>query len=535
MRTYIILGFTMLLLLLTTAAAAQTNVQFALTWSSASSGGGVSRGQNNGGHFYTLEGMAAQPGASVMSSPQYTLTVGSLVAPAPVTNLVLLYVNADNNLVAYIQERLLPRALVGALNPNVVTLMVLDGPGEGDAHLYRLGTTSRERQRPLNCNLFEDYTCNGIYVDGENVWPFSENVADPTVLSNFVAGQMQTYASARVVLSLVGHGGGWSPDLLAGQPQGHGGKPADELGGLLWDDHAELGVGNSLSTIDLGNALQVVHQQTGRKIDLLYLDACLMGMWEVAYEVRESVHYLLASESWSWTSFAYEAHLRNLDNEQPVEEIGKRWIQHEIPELAGYPFTYSLIDLSQIDAVADAVLALGIALKSTLPGDQEQIRQAFRLSACFDSNIDYEINQTDPNQGKGTDTYCDLSSFAFHLREAFPDVQTVVEATLAVQTAVSNAVKAQDYRCGIPRDYSPNRWCWSALGGLSIYVPLGQDEWKRGFYSQLQSTTATKWNEFLSEYWRVEAPTAPACQSCTPLPLGPLPITYQVYLPAVNR
>jgi hypothetical protein len=529
------------ILLLTTTASAQTPGQFALTWSAASSGGSISRGHNDDDKFYTLESIVNQPGAGRMGDARYTLTSGHLVAPVPATNLVLLYVNGDNNLDDYIRERLLPRTLAGARNPQVVTLMVLDGPGAADAYLYRLGTSSQERQGDLSCNLFDDHTCQGVYVDGETVWPFDENIADPTTLSDFIIGQMQTYAAQRVMLSLVGHGGGWSPELLAGQPQGHGGKPADELGGLLWDDHngdpnaKPNEQGNSLSTIDLGVALKKVYDATGRKIDLLYLDACLMGMWEVAYEIRESVHYLLASQSWAWTSFAYDTHLRNLDNEQGIEEIGKRWIAHEIAELAGYPFTYSLIDLTEIGAVKDAVNTLGVALQTTLPGGQERIRGAFLRSACFDSNGDHEINQRDPGQGKGIDNYCDLGSFARQLRELFADTTAVVEATAAVQTAVSNAVKTQEFRCGIPREYSANLWCWSALSGLSIYVPLLQDQWKRSQYYQIQAAKDTAWNEFLDDFWNIPAPTAPACQSCVPLPEGPLPITRQLYLPVVHR
>lgn len=529
------------ILLLTTTASAQDPSQFALTWAAASSGGSISRGHNDGGAYYTLESRVNQPGAGFMSNVNLELTAGHLVAPAPATNLVLLYVNGDNNLAPYIRERLLPETLRGAANPKVVTLMVLDGPGAADAYLYRLGASPRERQGALNCNLFDDHTCNGVYIDGENVWPFDENIADPTTLSDFIIGQLQTYAAQRVMLSLVGHGGGWSPEVLAGQPQGHGGKPADKLGGLLWDDHngdpnADPDEqGNSLSTIDLGVALQEVYNKTGRKIDLLYLDACLMGMWEVAYEIRSSVHYLLTSQSWAWTSFAYGAHLGNLDNEQMVEEIGKRWIAHETPELAGYPFTYSLIDLTQIEPVKEAVNALGVALQTTLPDGQEQIREAFRRSACFDSNGDHEINQRDPAQGKGIDNYCDLGSFARQLRELFPAATAVVEATAAVQTAVSNAVKTQEFRCGIPLTYSLNRWCWSSLSGLSIYVPLLQDQWKRSQYHQIQAAKDTAWNEFLDAFWNIEAPAAPACQSCAPLPAGPLPVTHQVYLPAVDR
>jgi hypothetical protein len=72
---------------------------------------------------------------------------------------------------------------------------------------------------------------------------------------------------------------------------------ADELGGLLWDDYTGVRdnegklTGNSLSTIDLRLALEAAFAATSRKIDLLYLDACLIGMWEVANEIKDQVHF----------------------------------------------------------------------------------------------------------------------------------------------------------------------------------------------------------------------------------------------------
>ena len=57
-----------------------------------------------------------------------------------------------------------------------------------------------------------------------------------------------------------------------------------------------------LSTNDLMNALSNVTNQGTNKIDVLYLDACLMNMLEVAYQVRDYGDYLFGNENLGWAT-----------------------------------------------------------------------------------------------------------------------------------------------------------------------------------------------------------------------------------------
>jgi len=449
--------------------------------------------------------------------------------------LVLLYINGDNDLAPYIHD-LVRKVHGGAINPEITVVMVLDWPGAGNSRRYRV-----DGQGVTTCDFAEDYTCKGRYVLEQNVEAFPEDLGDPANLSQFIAEASAEYPDAkRVALALVGHGGGWSPNLLAGQPQGHGGKPDDELGGLLWDNYTGNGPGNSLSTLDLQQALSSAVASTGRKIDLLYLDACLMGMWEVAHEVRNEVNYLLASQSWSWTSFAYDAHLLNIRNAQSVRQIGEAWIQNEAAILRRdrYPFTHSLVDLTQAPSLTTSIdtLAQSLTAVASSAEGKTKLRTAFAASDCFDSNADHIINRNDANAGR-IDNYCDLHSFAGQLQQQFINTLEIVNAAQAVQIAIAGAVVGKADGCGVPVGYSPLAWCWQALGGLSIYTPLGEDDWKRGLYTQLQVARDTHWDEFINQYWaNVSAPNEPGCppEGC-PLPDGPLPLAHSVYLPVMQR
>jgi hypothetical protein len=404
---------------------------------------------------------------------------------------------------------------------------VLDGPEKGDSYLYRL---SQESDSYSFCYHYVDPTCGGRYELLENMWQWGENIGSPHSLAAFLIGALGEYGAYpnadQIVLSMIGHGGGWAPTLLDGQPQQHGGQPGG-LGGLLWDDHP----GSSLSTAELGKALRRFHQVTGEKIDFLYLDACLMAMSEVAYEVGGSVDYLLASESWSWTSFPYDEHLAEIDGSKDARQIGEAWLANEANLLRAddYPFTYSLTDLGQMEALSEAQDNLANALIGVLPSQKDKIDAAFTASACFDSNSDHYIVQPGSNTPPDLplDNYCDFSSFASQLETQFSGQSAVVNAAQEVQDAIATAVVAEDHNNGTPWNYSAQEWAWDELGGISIYTPLVQDEWRRRYYkgSHLRSAQHGEWDEFLAVYWNhAEPPPNPECppEGCD-LPPGPLP------------
>jgi Clostripain family len=59
-----------------------------------------------------------------------------------------------------------------------------------------------------------------------------------------------------------------------------------------FDDHAH----DFLDNIELKRAIAAAHGAAGRKIDIIGMDACLMSMAEVAYQLRNDADYVIASE-----------------------------------------------------------------------------------------------------------------------------------------------------------------------------------------------------------------------------------------------
>jgi len=485
--------------------------------------------------------------------------------------LMLVYIGADNAVDGFnvgqgdLSDealRLVNQAELKANTPGVRTIVMLDGPGDEDARIYNL-----KYDKDLSCPNFQNPYCTGRpipYVEGVNTFSWGDSVANPTSLAEFVIkASLANPKADTILLSLVGHGGGWSPELLKGQPTKHGGQPtkhggqptkrggqpedaeAELAGGLLWDVQPSDG----LTTADVATALNWARDATGKKVDLLYLDACLMAMSEVAYELRNGADFLLASESWSWTAFPYDQHIADAGAilasgaAAPAKAIGEAWLGNEVAALSeedNYPFTVSLTDLSKMPSLIAAQNQLADALITAFDVNDAQTRQrmddAFVVTECVDSNQSGRIEH-DAIIG-WEDNYCDLGAFATAVMQKFGDNASVVLAAQKVRTALAETVVANEFRSGIPHTYSELPWNWSNLTGLTIYLPLRQDDWKRRYYNDLflPSSVDSRWGALLTRYWQGVSqpdPTAHPDPSCpetgcgmapAPLPVGSIKV-----------
>ncbi len=144
----------------------------------------------------------------------------------------------------------------------------------------------------------------------------------PEVLSSFISWAHENYPADRYALILWNHGGGWEPsevDQIARSVNspGYNGRELAErssstLGRVMFRSSlkrvfslsspteraicSDDGSGHSLDTIELGNVIATGAETIGQKFDILGMDACLMSNLEVAYQVRNHVRYVVASE-----------------------------------------------------------------------------------------------------------------------------------------------------------------------------------------------------------------------------------------------
>lgn len=478
--------------------------------------------------------------------------------PPPITPaLVLIYAVLDNNLGDDDETwmRLVNNAEAGITDTVRVRLLV-DGPGSSDSYVYDL-----QHDDDGSCPSPTDLTC-GRYTENVNYWLWDEDTAHPKSLYRFVVSATTAYSGTpSVILSLVGHGSGWSANYLPGQPSRWGSQSSDppnyeeRVGGMLWDDTpGDGGPSRSFSTKALGVVLNWIKADTGRAIELLYLDACSMGIAEVAYELRYVAHYMLASPNTDWASFAYDKLLPAVAVDKTARTIGQEWLTIEANGLVSdtYPSTLALYDLTQLGGLAAATQALASALVSATVEQKTAISNAVLSADHFESNYDGIINVDD--------TYVDLKSLALQLEAQFAAGTPVRAAVQTLKTALGNFVVGKQLKSGNPWLFPNQEWKWSATsGGLSIYFPAtgDGDASKRALYTpeNLQWVQATQWHDVLNAYWQspsvdaadVAAPAVEPLPTCnntrqcpglaTVLPMqAPMPTpTPSVYLPIMLR
>ncbi len=467
------------------------------------------------------QGTVTEQGSSTVAVP----------LQAPVNTLVLLYYAADNNLAAD-GLRVLNNAEAAADNPNAVVWMMLDGPGENDAALYHV-----QSDNSPGCPNYDNPTCNGRYVEGEDYFPWNDNVADPFVLGEFLNAALIAYPQAeQIILTLSGHGSGISAEAPNDQRGSRNAKP-DPFSGVLIDDHP---AGSSLSTRELREALINGLGGSGRtRLDGLYLDACLMGMLEVAYELREQANYLLVSPNLKWANPRYDLHLAAIDGERDTEAILTEWLRTEAALFGSdTPYTYALLDLREIGDLVRALSALADALRAGAL-TQAEVQAVLDDVSWYDSNGDYRV---DGRAGPNQDIYADLGSLVAALQGLTTLTSSdLALATAAVDSALDVVIVDKDEEGGTPYNFPDENWQWETYSGLGIYAPLTRDDWRRQFYNEthFQFAADGTWDEFLTEYWGTEPPD-PNCTAdepdCQPAALGATPEeSTRVYLPVVQQ
>jgi len=141
------------------------------------------------------------------------------------------------------------------------------------------------------------------------------NTGDPQILYDFVKWAAGNYPADRYALILWNHGSGWWEDAKSRSagpaakkprrrlfrqpvrypvPQEHLTIPVpQEHRSICYDDTSG---GDALDNRELRVVLAGICALLGRKIDLLGMDACLITMLEVAYQIRDHARVLVGSE-----------------------------------------------------------------------------------------------------------------------------------------------------------------------------------------------------------------------------------------------
>jgi len=277
------------------------------------------------------------------------------------------------------------------------------------------------------------------------------NMGDPGVLSDFIRFCAQHFPAEKYLLVIWNHGSGFK--------------------GITRDISFDDTSGDALTIPQVAEALTAGYHYLGKKIDLLGMDACLMAMVEVVYQIEGYAQIFVSSqelepeEGWD-----YRTLLRALVQ---TPSIGERELARIIVDsyTTSYPYgsvTQSAVDLGKVATLVQAVDRLSqriLADSLTPPGYYLELGDSAQY---FSGDWDY----------------VDLAHLAA-LIGSDPGVSSQVRvAAQEVQAAVEETVF-----------YYKNRGVEvEAARGLSIYFPWYPYNSK---YDSLRFARDTQWDEMI--------------------------------------
>ncbi len=144
--------------------------------------------------------------------------------------------------------------------------------------------------------------------------------------------------------------------------------------GILYDDSQDTCLDNQGMYL----AFRAIANGIGRKIDLIGMDACLMAMIEVAYQIRHFANIFVASqqtepgEGWNYRSWLSSLSARPMMNEFDLAESIVRAYKEQYryhPDAQDY--TQSAIDLNNLNELKANIDSVAVGMLECLNLDSE--------------------------------------------------------------------------------------------------------------------------------------------------------------------
>ncbi|MEM3581471.1 MAG: clostripain-related cysteine peptidase [Candidatus Bathyarchaeia archaeon] len=338
----------------------------------------------------------------------------------------MVYLDADNNLDPYgpLNVQQMSAGLMPGANVNVIVLIDrLDQP----AYLYKVTHNSVEVILSL----------------GE------VDMGSPKTLAWFVKYVLKKYSAEHYLLDLWDHGGGYR--------------------GVCWDESS----GNHLSPHDIETALTEAEQNYKVKIDIVGFDACLMGMVEVCYELKDVANIVIGSEmlipgyGWPYESLMqYLSANPNVDPHTFSKEIVEQYVSYYANMKSTYFVQLSAIDEAKVPEMAESLNAFADHLSQNIDTYKGIIADARGAS-----------QQKFIMGTMGAYYYIDLYKFAEIIKEKAED-EVVDMLALNLMRKIAAVVFAENHinpqgnldtkQFGLTINFPPNLQAYSS--GYEIYV-----------------------------------------------------------------
>jgi len=169
---------------------------------------------------------------------------------------ILVYSVSDNNLYEYMQQDLDEAERVGSTNEMNVLVETSHQPKGGSVVRMKLEPDQTEG---LKSPVLQDLGA-------------SRDMSKSESMAESIAWAMKEYPSKHFMVIVSDHGGGW-----------------------LGANHSES-TDSWMTAADLEAGFKKAQEMTGKKIDVIGFDECLMASTEVAHQIKDCADYMVASE-----------------------------------------------------------------------------------------------------------------------------------------------------------------------------------------------------------------------------------------------
>jgi Clostripain family len=435
-----------------------------------------------------------------------TLTEKPAVLPRPQSKaahvppaaqwLVLAYLAADNDLEGELLSDLAEMERVGS-SPGVIEVLAQvdrsrgQDTSKGNWHgTRRYYVTRGTDPRNINSRLLADLG--------------PTNTGDPRVLESSIRFGAQRYPGRATALVLLNHGSGFyvPPEMRSRERTASGHERASSpvarrrrrpifhttrerlleahpaSRGIAYDD----GGADCLDNQELKRVLASAHHLFGRKVDVVGMDACLMTMIEVAYQLRDHAHVLVGSEELEPGPGWPHAEILGDLTKNPTTtqaELGATIVQRYVESYrhGAESVTQSAIDLGRLDDLVEAVDVLARRLLAGVKSAAvfASLLGARRRTLQFFEGLYVDLHHLAGNVAAATGQG--------RIADACRDVQRLIDGDEARSPIIAEGHAGASM--------APAR-------GISIYFPLVLD--RSAFYRALDFASATHWADLLDAY-----------------------------------
>ena len=377
----------------------------------------------------------------IISAFPTTLTIGN--AESDEDNLpewgFYVYMAGDNTLYEEVTDDLNEMKMVGS-NSNLEIVALTDQLLGNDSHAYHVVKHGVEETSLSEINA---------------TWENEIDMGDGETLKDFMVWATTEYPAKRKILVIWDHGSGWK-------------KVAEDQG-------------SHLTVPEIRQSIEDYRQITGDPpLTLIGFDACLMGMFEIAYELKDQAEMIHGSEAYEplegWT---YNHLLYKLDQQTTNSELAYHIVNDYIESYrngsvyTSYSVTAAVVDTSKLEDVGEKLEDFSGQINSVLPVYRDQVSYARDQTQRYDQNPDYR----------------DLYDLTINVQNRIP-VSDMIEYSKELQDSINDAVIAEDHW------QKPGKLPVERAHGLTIYFPT--DGAETGYDDLLISNS--KWFEFINNF-----------------------------------